>query len=224
MQHPSGIDPKVVAKVMARRGRLHAFETLDPVRTALVVIDLMQASIENDETCQGLVPPVTAIAAALRAAGGTIAWVTAAPECANAPIMRAIHGEARQRGFAEAAREDDPRSRLWPEFSPPENDIQVSKRGYSAFFPGHCDLHARLTQRGIDTLLIAGTVTNVCCESSVRDAVELGYRVIMASDANIGHARGLHEASLTTIYRCFGDVRPTAEILGLIAAGSPKAA
>lgn len=224
MHHPSGIDPKIVAKVVARRGRLHAFETIIPSQTALVVIDLMQASIENDETCLSLASPITAISEALRQRGGTVAWVTASPQCANAPIMRAIHGDARHQGFAEAAREDDPRSRLWPEFTPAEDDIEVTKRGYSAFFPGHCELHAQLARRGVDTLLIGGTVTNVCCESSVRDAVELGYRVIMISDANIGHARGLHEASLATIYRCFGDVRPAVEVLDLIDRGGQKAA
>lgn len=223
MHHPSGIDPKIVAKVVARRGRLHAFEEITPSRTALVVIDLMRASVENDESCASLVAPIEAVSSALRQRGGTVAWVTASSQCANAPVMRAIHGDDRHRGFVEAAREDDPRSGLWPEFTPVENDVRVTKRGYSAFFPGHCALHPQLQQRGIDTLLIAGTVTNICCESSVRDAVELGYRVIMISDANVGHARGLHEASLATIYRCFGDVRPAAEVLDLIDAGGRKA-
>jgi len=72
-------------------------------------------------------------------------------------------------------------------------------------------------------LLIAGTVTNVCCESSARDAVELGYRVTMVSNAMRGYAFGLHEASLTAFYRIFGDVRPTSEILTLIAEGSAPA-
>lgn len=224
MHHPSGIDPKIVAKVVARRGRLHAFEAIDPSQTALVVIDLMQASIDNDPTCISLAAPIRVVCEALRRRGGAVAWVTASSQCANTSIMRAIHGEARHRGFAEAAREGDPRSNPWPELTPAKEDIQVTKRGYSAFFPGHCELHAQLQRRGVDTLLIAGTVTNVCCESSVRDAVELGYKVIMISDANIGHARGLHEASLATIYRCFGDVRPAAEVIGLIDAGGPKAA
>ena len=41
-----------------------------------------------------------------------------------------------------------------------------------------------LTERGVDTVLVAGTVTNVCCESSARDASTLGYRVVMVADAN----------------------------------------
>jgi isochorismate hydrolase len=86
--------------------------------------------------------------------------------------------------------------------------------GRSAFFPGKCDLKERLDALGIDTVLIAGAVTNVCCESSARDAAELDYKVIMVSDALSGHAHGLHEATLATFYRIFGDVRPSDEIAG----------
>ncbi len=217
MEHPSRIDPKIVEKVVARRGRLHAFEHLEPLRTALVVIDLMQASIELDAACRDLVVPIETIAARLRRGGGTVAWVTAAPQALETPIMAAIHGTERHRGFVEMARSENPNSRLWHEFTPRPADLHAKKTGYSAFFPGKCDLHERLQERGIDTLLIAGTVTNICCESSVRDAVELGYRIVMISDANSGHAHGLHEASLATIYRCFGDVRPSQEVLQLIA-------
>ena len=62
----------------------------------------------------------------------------------------------------------------------------------------------------------AGTVTNICCESSARDAAELDYKVILASDALAGHAHGLHEATLSTFYRIFGDVRPSDEIIALL--------
>jgi nicotinamidase-related amidase len=216
LRHPSGIDEKVVAKVVSRRGRLHAFESLKPALTALVVIDLMRASVENDEACREIVSPINRVAAALRQRGGTVAWVTAAPMPLESPVLAAIHGPERLRHFQDGARPEDPRSQLWHELAPRAGDIHAMKQGYSAFFPGRCDLHAQLQRRKLDTLLIAGTVTNICCESSARDAVELGYRVIMISDANTGHGHGLHEASLTTIYRCFGDVRPTAEVLDLI--------
>ena len=67
-------------------------------------------------------------------------------------------------------------------------------------------------------------MTNVCCESSARDATELGYEVTMVSDACHGHSYGLHEASLATFYRIFGDVRPSSEVVELIDAGArPRA-
>lgn len=216
VQHPSGLNPRVVAKVVARRGRLHAYESLEPARTALVVIDLMAASFAPGGNCVPIVPPVNAIAAALRAVGGVVAWVTVAPSDRVSSRMEAKVGAERARLFHEMARADDPRAKLWHELDPRDGDLHVMKRGASAFFPGNCELPELLCERAIDTVLVTGTVTNVCCESSARDAVELGYRVIMVSDALAGHAHGLHEASLTTFYRIFGDVRPTREVLDLI--------
>ena len=92
----------------------------------------------------------------------------------------------------------------------------MQKYRFSAFVQGASDLPQRLRAQGYDTVLITGTVTNVCCESSARDAVELEYKVIMVSDLLSGHAHGLHEATLATFYRIFGDVRPSREIVGLL--------
>jgi nicotinamidase-related amidase len=76
-----------------------------------------------------------------------------------------------------------------------------------------------LADRGIDTVLITGTVANVCCESSARDASTLGYRVVMVADANAARRDQDLNATLHTVYRTFGDVRPTSEVLELIAGG-----
>jgi nicotinamidase-related amidase len=51
---------------------------------------------------------------------------------------------------------------------------------------------------------------------SARDAAELEYKVIMISDALSGQAHGLHEATLATFYRIFGDVRPSEEVMRLL--------
>jgi ureidoacrylate peracid hydrolase len=214
--HPSGINERIVAKVVARRGRLHAYESIAPTATALVVIDMMRASIELDDNCRSLVPTINALAGGLRDAGGLVAWVTVAQGGAVNPNMAAMVGADRAKMFHEMVHADDPRSGLWHELDARAGDIHVAKRGASAFFPGKCDLADRLREKSVDTVLIAGTVTNVCCESSARDAVELGYRVVMVSDALAGHSFGLHEASLATFYRIFGDVRPASEILELI--------
>jgi nicotinamidase-related amidase len=109
------------------------------------------------------------------------------------------------------------RSRLWHELDVDEAaDLLVEKTASSAFFPGYCLLPDLLKARDIETILIAGTVTNVCCESSARDAATLGYRVIMVADANSARRDQDHNATLYTIYRTFGDVRTTDEVVGLI--------
>jgi nicotinamidase-related amidase len=64
-------------------------------------------------------------------------------------------------------------------------------------------------------VLITGTVTNICCEASARDASAGGFRVIMIADANAARRDQDHNAALCNVYRAFGDVRPAAEVLEL---------
>ena len=94
----------------------------------------------------------------------------------------------------------------------------VEKTAHSAFFPGRCALPGLLDEREIDTVLIGGTVTNVCCESSARDAATLGLRVILVADANAARCDRDHNATLHTIYRSFGDVRSTSDLLKMVQA------
>src|SRR5262245_12664010 len=75
MRHPSGIPEKIVNKVVARRGRLHAFESIEPKATALVIIDLDVATVRNDDATLRLIPTVNTLARAVRETGGVVAWV-----------------------------------------------------------------------------------------------------------------------------------------------------
>ena len=66
---------------------------------------------------------------------------------------------------------------------------------------------------------MTGTVANVCCESTARDAANVGYRVVMVADANAAVRDRDLNATLHTFYRSFGDVRSTPEVLTLLGAG-----
>ena len=215
MEHPSGIPEKIVKKVVARRGRLHAFESIEAARTALVVIDLDMATVEGDDQCQRMTPIVNSVASAVRDRGGVVAWVlsrmTAMPK-----HFAAILGTDVATKYFNHGQSNGPGTRLWHALERRAGDLLAIKSGASAFFPGKCDLKEQLDLLGVETVLIAGTVTNICCESSARDAAELGYKVIMVSDALAGHAHWLHEATLATFYRIFGDVRPSGEIIVLL--------
>ena len=221
MQHPSGIPDKIVRKVVARRGRLHAYESIEAVRTALVVIDLDTATVAASEECQRLAVPVNHLAAAVRSAGGVVAWVTS-----HMPVMpkhfAAILGDELAAKYFNDGQPSGAGTILWHELDTAGHDLMATKSGASAFFPGKCNLKEQLDLLEINTLLIAGAVTNICCESSARDAAELDYKVILVSDCLSGHAHGLHEATLATFYRIFGDVRPSAEIIDLLEATSPN--
>jgi nicotinamidase-related amidase len=217
MQHPIGISDKIVRKVVARRGRLHAFESLEATRTALVVIDLDAATVEGGDRCRRIVPVVNELASAVRDAGGVVAFVLSRMAVMPEHFV-AILGVELATKYFDDGQADGGGTRLWHELKRRDGDLLAFKSGASAFFPGKCDLKEQLDPLGINTLLIAGAVTNICCESSARDAVELGYKVIMVSDALSGHAHGLHEATLATFYRIFGDVRPSEEIIELLSA------
>jgi hypothetical protein len=71
---------------------------------------------------------------------------------------------------------------LWPELEVARGDLRVAKNRYSALIGKSSNLEEELQERGIDTVLIAGTKTNVCCECTARDAMMLDYKVVMLSD------------------------------------------
>ena len=215
MRHPSGIPDRIVEKVVARRGRLHAFDTIDPKTTALVVIDLDEATVVDDDTWQRIIATVNALAVAVRDSGGTVAWVLSRMERMPRHFSVILGTELASRYFNDGQR-DGRGTRLWHGLEREPADLIAVKSGASAFFPGKCNLKDQLDARGIDTVLIAGAVTNICCESSARDAAELEYKVVLISDALSGHAHGLHDATLATFYRIFGDVRPSDEIIRLL--------
>ena len=215
LPHPSGIPERIVRKVVARRGRLHAFETINPKTTAFVVIDLDEATVGTDATSQRMIAVVNRLADVVRQTGGVVAWVLSRMDVMPKHFA-AILGDDLATRYFDDGRPGGAGTRLWRGLQQDETDVVAVKSGASAFFPGKCNLKEQLDARGVDTILIAGAVTNICCESSARDAAELEYRVIMLSDALSGHAHGLHEATLATFYRIFGDVRPSDEVMQLL--------
>ena len=96
------------------------------------------------------------------------------------------------------------------ELKPEPNDIIIDKSRYSAFFK--TKLESILHKSSIDTLLIVGVATNVCCESTVRDAFFRNFRVIVLSDLNATYSRQAHNASLENIRNCFGIVGKSSEV------------
>lgn len=216
--HAWHIEEREYLRQEERRGRRFAHERLAPARTALVVVDMVPFFLSENPYARGVVPNIHALADALRKAGGLVAWVI--PETTAEPTERARRFYGRSApDYARSGGEGPLISRFWPTLAPLDGEPVFEKRLYSAFFPGCCDLPAALSARGIDTVIITGTVTNVCCESSARDAWTLGYDVIMVADGCAARRDQDHNATLYTIYRSFGDVRPTDEVIGLIRAG-----
>jgi nicotinamidase-related amidase len=215
MMHDWRIEEAQYLRHEAKRGRRHAYLSLDPLRTALIVIDMVPFFLNENPYCRGIVPNIERMANGLREAGGVVAWVLPGKEPPTA-VKEEFFGVEVAKLYSESGGEGPLIDRLWHEFTVSKEDLLVEKTAASAFFPGRCDLPKQLNDRGIDTVLIAGTVANVCCESSARDASTLGYRTIMLADANAAVRDADLNATLHTIYRTFGDVRTTQEVLELL--------
>ena len=220
----------VAARVLARRGTLHPFADFDPARTALVVIDLQNGFMDDrvgHAVCpmaREIVPNVNRLAHSIRRAGGGVFWVLNTHDAACLTEWSVMHGMSTAEGRAKrtaAMSEGTEGHRLWPLLEVQPEDEQVRKYRYSAFLPGASDLPNRLRARGFDTVIITGTVTNICCESSARDAMMTNFKVIMVSDANAASNMREHEASLIAFYLTFGDVMDTDFVMNRLAAVIP---
>lgn len=214
MLHQWRIEEREYARHESRRGRRHAFETLDPQRTALVVVDMVSFFVDENPYASAIVPNINALAGSLRTAGGCVAWVL--PRPSTTAVRREFYGDEIATRYEKSGGRGPLPRRLGTGLTAKPDDVFVEKSAASAFFPGTCDLRAQLDQRDIDTVMVAGTVANVCCESTARDASTLGYRTIMVADANAALRDRDLNATLHTIYRSFGDVRPTAELEDLL--------
>ena len=107
---------------------------------------------------------------------------------------------------------------FWAGLDIKPHDQIVPKYRYSAFIQGSSDLPEQLRAKGFDTVLICGTVTNTCCESSARDATMLNFRTIMVSDGLAAQNDAEHAASLTAFYLIFGDVLTVDEVIDAFSA------
>jgi ureidoacrylate peracid hydrolase len=104
--------------------------------------------------------------------------------------------------------------KLWPELKVEKQDLRVAKNRYSALIKG--DLGNKLRARGIDTLLLAGTKTNVCVECTARDAMMLDYKVVLLSDCTAALSDDEQRATLENVIQQFGDVLSAQEALALL--------
>lgn len=209
-----GISKQVIDSVIARRGKLHCIDRIEPQRSALVVIDMQnyylkpgfQAEIAAART---IVPAINRAARSAREAGVTVIWIqTAADGTDHDWSFRhqyMLGAAATARRMTELAKDSEGFA-LWPDLDVNRADLNIIKRRYSALIPGSSDLERELRARSIDTILICGTSTNICCESTARDGMMLNFKIVMLADALAALTTETHLASLTNCINYFSDV------------------
>ncbi len=94
-----------------------------------------------------------------------------------------------------------------------KTDHVIFKKRYSAFIPAPSKIDDLLKKLGRNQLIIAGVASNVCVESTARDAMQLDYEIILVSDGTAAIDKMMYEMTIANIKLFFGDVRSTEDIL-----------
>jgi ureidoacrylate peracid hydrolase len=220
--HKIAIPQAAIDRVLKRRESLHVFNDIDPARTAHVVVDLQNGFMAPGQPAEiamarEIVPNVNRISAALRASGGHIVYIqnTIDAEAKQGWSNWFAHmsGQRRAGAMDAAFAEGSFGHALWPEIEVLPGDLKVNKRRFGAFVQGSSNLHELLQASNVDTLIITGTATNVCCESTARDAMMMNYKVIFVSDGTATFNDEEHNATLGILLAMFADVMTTDEVV-----------
>jgi nicotinamidase-related amidase len=211
-------------------------EVITIERTALLVIDMQRDFLDprgyaakaglDIYRLQAAIGPVRKLLDAARAAALMIVHTREGhvPDLSDCPSVKL----ARSRNAGAAIGSPGPLGRLLirgepghdfiGDLQPAVGEIVIDKPGYSAF--AHTDLDHRLRVRDIETLLLCGITTEVCVSSTLRDAVDRGYRCITVGDACASAFADLHDAALRMIPvegGIFGAVSSSGQVVAQLA-------
>jgi ureidoacrylate peracid hydrolase len=226
--HRLNLPDDLRARVTGRMGRDHAYDRLDPAKTALVVVDMQNYFVAPGApaACEfgpAIAPNINRLAGTLRDKGGHVYWIQteALPEDAGdwQNLYEMLGDKGKEVRLTGLERESEGYE-MWPEMDVQDGDEMVVKTRYSAMLENSSDLKRRLDEAGVDTVLITGVATNVCCEATARDAMMMGYRTVMVHDGLATFNDEQHNASLSTFYMLFGDVQSTDEAVGFLENGA----
>ncbi len=190
-------------------------------RPALLIIDMQNAFLhkqghlvklgKDNRPYLAIVPNIARLADLARSLGIPVIYLRHAyrPGYIDGGIV--VHelfpSDKETRGWLDGTWDTE----IFEPLKPKASDIVIKKNRYSGFFG--TDLDQLLRNLEVNTLIITGIHSNVCCDSTARDAVFRDYRVYFVSDATAAADESLHVATLRTFERYFGRVVTTDEII-----------
>src|SRR4051812_1961639 len=171
--------------------------TLDPARTALVVIDMQRdfvehdgfgAALGNDVTLlQAIIPAVADLIALFRAKAWPILHTREChlPDLSDCPPAKRMRGKGALRigddgPMGRLLVRGEPGAAIIPECAPIAGEMVIDKPGKGMFCNTDCE--AMLRARGITHLVFAGVTTEVCVQTSMREANDRGFECLLVTD------------------------------------------
>jgi nicotinamidase-related amidase len=191
--------------------------TIDPRRTALLVMDYQHGIVGMIEDSDALLARAGQAIDLVRDRGGHIGYVRVAFTDADLEaIPPTSRMGARIASGPQAFHADSPATQIHDQVAPRNGDIIVRKTRVGAF--STTDLEQQLRDRGIDTLILAGISTSGVVLSTVRDASDRDYRLFVLSDATADRDPAVHAFLIEQVFPRQADVITLAQLEGLLAA------
>jgi nicotinamidase-related amidase len=186
----------------------------DPARCALVVIDMQRDFVEpggfgeslgNDVTrLQAIVPALARVLAAWRDAGGLVVHTREShrPDLSDCPPAKRLRGSPRLRigdmgPMGRILVAGEPGNAIIEPLAPRDGEIVLDKPGKGAFHA--TSLHETLQRRGITHLLVAGVTTEVCVQTTLREANDRGYDCLLLEDCTESYFPEFKAATLAMV-------------------------
>jgi biuret amidohydrolase len=207
-------------------------DTIDPAKTAMIVVDMQNDFVAADapievSAARRMVPKLAEALKICRDAGIRViytAHVHRRDGC-DMGLFDDIHPPIANRA---ALVDGTPGVDIYPELAPAPGEHVIKKHRYSGFFG--TDLDIILREWGVDTVVISGTSTENCCHATARDAMFRNYRVAFLSDATATYDypdRGfgsmpnadVHHATLIILAASTAHVMPVADLAARVASG-----
>jgi nicotinamidase-related amidase len=203
--------------------------SLSPARTALVNVDMQRCFVEGSPLASpdgpALVSRVNRLIRTCRETGALVVhtrgWM--AEDGSNLGVMAELVPPFILALYTEGS----PTAELHPALDVAPEDLVVDKSRYGAFHG--TDLAGQLRRRGIDTVIISGIATNICCETTAREAAQHDFRVVFLSDGtstkdmNGVAATDLQRATLASVGMVFAQIATIDEVEGNLRASSVEA-
>jgi len=198
-------------------------ERINPSHTALLIIDMQRDLVYDNYLChkanrdlsatRNIIPNIKILVSRARTVGVAVCHVGfwTLPDNGSDSVAWLQQRRCSTYSSEDLCLAGTPGAEFIDELKPEKNEVVIHKHRYSAFKGTNLDMILRA--RCIKTVITAGVSTNVCVESTLRDAFETGYHVVIPSDATASWNMSLHESTLETVKHRFGYVTCTSEIL-----------
>jgi ureidoacrylate peracid hydrolase len=203
---------------------------LEPARTALLVVDMQRGFLEPGAAMEvpearAMVPTVAGLIALFRREGLPVAWSQFVYSPAAPLLVGDLHPEHRPAppgaptGFglpSSSCLQGDPSMEVILELAPAPGELSVQKHWYDAF--AGTALDGALRARGVRSLVVTGTMTDICVLATVVGAFNREYRVTVVEDGVATLWPEIQRATLDIIRRAYGRVVPAKVVADAIAA------